>query len=150
MRHAPIAALAVLILAAPALADERATTRDAETMVHKAAALLKRDGKEKAFAVFNDPKGAFTYRDLYIAAYDLEGKCVAHGANKARIGKVMLEDKDADGKQFVKERVAIAKKDGKGWQEYKFLNPADGKIEAKVAYVELVDDVILVCGAYKP
>jgi cytochrome c len=144
------ATAALLCTASPALAGDRATTKDAETMVHKAVELVKRDGKEKAFAVFNDPKGAFTFRALYIAAYDLEGKCVAHGAKKERIGKNAIEDKDADGKLFVKERVAVAKKDGKGWQEYKFMNPADGKVEAKVAYFEVVDGVILVCGAYKP
>jgi len=144
------AAAALLLTATPALAGDRATTKDAETMVHKAVELVKRDGKEKALAVFSDPKGAFTYRDLYIAAYDLEGKCVAHGAKKERIGKNSIEEKDADGKLFVKERVAIAKKDGKGWQEYKFINPADGKMESKVAYFEVVDGVILVCGAYKP
>jgi signal transduction histidine kinase len=145
-----IAAAALLCFTPLALAEERATTRDAEIMVHRAVAMLKKEGKEKAFATFNDPKGAFTYRDLYIAAYDLDGKCVAHGAKKDRVGKSFLDDKDADGKLFVKERVALAKKDGKGWQEYKFANPATGKVEAKVAYFETVDGVILVCGAYKP
>jgi len=145
-----IAVAALLSFSPLALAEERATTKDAETMVHRAAALLKKEGKEKAIATFNDPKGAFTYRDLYIAAYDLEGKCVAHGAKKDRVGKSFIDDKDADGKFFVKERVALAKKDGKGWQEYKFSNPATGKVESKVAYLELVDGVILVCGAYKP
>ena len=132
-----------------ALAQERATTKEAETMVHRAVDFLKKEGKEKAYATFNDPKGAFTYRDLYIVVYDLEGKCVAHGAKKERIGKNLSEDKDADGKQFVKERVEIAKKDGKGWQEYKFQNPATKAVETKVAYLERVGDVIVACGAYK-
>jgi cytochrome c len=149
MRRA-VAIAALLCLAPLAQAEERATTKDAETMVHRAVAMMKKEGREKAFAVFNDTKGAFTYRDLYIAAYDLEGKCVAHGSKKDRVGKSFIDDKDADGRLFVKERVALAKKDGKGWQEYKFQNPATGKVEAKVAYFEAVDGVILVCGAYKP
>ena len=149
LRHLFAATLA-LSLTAAAQAQEYATTKEAEAMVHKAVEYVKAHGQEAAFKEFNEANGKFTYRDLYIAAYDLEGKCVAHGAKKERIGKNSIEEKDADGKLFVKERVAAAKKDGKGWQEYKFTNPADGKLESKVAYFEVVDGVILVCGAYKP
>lgn len=146
---AALLALAVL-LPSTSTASDRATTKEAEAMVKKAVELLKKEGKAKALEVFSDPKGAFTYRDLYIAAYDLEGKCVAHGAKKERVGKNFLADKDADGKAFVAERIQIAKEKGKGWQEYKFLNPATKAVEHKVAYFELVDGVIVTCGAYKP
>ncbi len=144
-------AVATLVAFAPAAAraEERATTKEAEAMVHQAVAFVKKEGKQKAFAVFSDPKGAFTYRDLYIAAYDLSGKCVAHGQKKDRIGKDMLNDKDPDGKPFVAERIRIAREKGSGWQEYKVMNPATQQVEKKVAYFELVDDVILVCGAYR-
>jgi cytochrome c len=143
-----LAALAALAPLA-AHAQGRATTKDAERMVHKAAEFLKKEGKLKALQVFNDPKGPFTYQDLYMIAYDLEGNCLAHGANKARVGKNFLHDKDPDGKEFVRERVEIAKNQGKGWQEYRYLNPSNNKVEVKVAYIELVDGVILICGAYK-
>jgi hypothetical protein len=49
----------------------------------------------------------------------------------------------------VKERVEIAKRNGKGWQEYKFQNPLTKRVEQKVAYFERVGDVIVLCGAYK-
>jgi signal transduction histidine kinase len=146
---AALLALAVLLPSA-STASDRATTKEAEAMVKKAVELLKKEGKAKALEVFSDPKGAFTYRDLYIAAYDLEGKCVAHGAKKERVGKNFLADKDADGKAFVAERIQIAKEKGKGWQEYKFMNPATKAVEHKVAYFELVDGVVITCGAYKP
>jgi cytochrome c len=145
-----LASLLLLALPVMPLAEDRATTKEAETMVHRAVEYLKKEGSQKAFTTFSDPKGAFTYRDLYITVYDLEGKCLAHGAKSERIGKNLLEDKDADGRQFVKERVQIAKKDGKGWQEYKFLNPATKQVEHKVAYLERVGDVVVVCGAYRP
>jgi signal transduction histidine kinase len=146
-----LAALAALALLVPVAsrAEEYATTKDAALMVRHAVAFLKKEGKEKAFAEFNDPKGRFTYRDLYIMVYDLNGKCVSHGAKKERIGKDFLEEKDVDGKQFVKERVEIAKRNGKGWQEYKFQNPLTKRVEQKVAYFERVGDVIVLCGAYK-
>ena len=150
MKKLLAAATLLLALWPAARAEERATTKLAEAMVHKAVEFLKKEGPEKAYATFSDPKGIFTYRDLYITVYDMNGKCLAHGANKDRVGKSLINDKDADGKLFVKERVEIAARDGKGWQEYKFLNPANQKVEIKVAYLERVGDVIVVCGAYKP
>jgi signal transduction histidine kinase len=147
----PIVALALLVLAPTlALGAERASPKEAELMVHKAVEFLNKEGKEKALAVFNDSKGPFTYRDLYIIAYDSKGTCLAHPLKRERVGKNNLEDKDADGHQFVKERVEIAARDGKGWQQYKWQNPANKMVEVKVAFFEKVGDVILVAGAYKP
>jgi cytochrome c len=145
-----VAAVAIAVVVPAALAEERATTREAEALVRQAAAFLKKEGRERAFAVFSDPHGPFTYRDLYMTVYDLEGRCLAHGAKKERIGKSLVDDRDADGKLFVRERVELARKAPKGWQEYKFLNPATKRIEDKVAYFEVVDGLILLSGAYKP
>ena len=104
----------------------------------------------KAFASFTDPKGPFTYRDLYVVAYGFDGKCLAHGQKKERVGKSLIDDKAADGKLFIRERVKLAKEQGKFWQEYQFTNPATKKVENKVAYCEGVDGVIICSGAYKP
>jgi cytochrome c len=149
MRKLAVAAAIATLLPVAALAEEYATTKDAELMVHQAVAFLKKEGKEKAFPVFSDPKGRFAYRDLYIMVYDMTGTCLAHGAKKERIGKNLMEEKDVDGKQFVKERIEIANQHGKGWQEYKFQNPVTKKVEQKVAYFEKAGDVVVVCGAYK-
>lgn len=149
MRKLVTLAVLACLLPAAAAAQEYATTKEAEMMVHQAVSFLKKEGKEKAFEVFNDPKGRFTYRDLYIMVYDMSGNCVSHGAKKDRIGKNFMDEKDADGKQFVKERIQIARDHGKGWQEYKFQNPLTKQIEQKVSYFERVGDVVVCCGAYK-
>jgi cytochrome c len=128
---------------------DKGTPAEAEAMVKKAVAYYKANGRDAAFAEFSTPKGKFVDRDLYILVYDLNGKCLAHGANQKMIGLDLLEMKDPDGKAYVKERVEIAKTKGKGWQEYKFTNPVSKKIEPKTAYLEKVDDVIIGCGAYK-
>lgn len=142
--------LALLAWLVPAArAEEHATTKDAEQLVHRAAAFLKKEGRAKAIAVFNDRHGSFVYRDLYVFAYDLDGTCLAHPTQPQRVGKNNLADKDPDGKLFVKERIEIAKKNGKGWQEYKFDNPLTHRVEQKVAYFELADGVLLVSGAYR-
>ena len=131
-------AMAVALLATPVFApafpsqaetNDWATPKDAERIVHGAVARIQKVGKEKAFAAFNDRQGSFTYRDLYVTVYDFSGKCLAHGGDQGRIGRDLSNDKDADGKAFIKERLAMAKADGKGWQEYKFKNPLSKKIE---------------------
>ncbi len=130
-------------------AAEFGTAAEAEALVKKAIQLIKAEGRDKAFAEINNPKGKFVDRDLYIFVYDMNGKCVSHGFNPKMIGKELLEMKDPDGKFFVKERVEIAKTKGKGWQDYKFTDPITKQIEPKSAYVERVDNLIVGCGVYK-
>ncbi len=152
MRKATTVTLAIVFLCVSFFmlyAAEKGTKAEAEAMVKKAVAYYKANGKAKALTEFSNPKGQFVDRDLYIFAYDLNGKCVAHGANQKMIGIDLLAMKDPDGKEYVKERVEIAKTKGQGWQDYKFPNPVSKKIEQKAAYLEKVDDVILGCGAYK-
>lgn len=152
MRQVFVAALtAVFLLAGRSAppAAEKGTAAEAEAMVKKAVAYYKANGRDKAFAEFSNPKGQFVDRDLYIFVYDFSGKCVAHGANQKMIGIDLLEMKDPDGKQYVKERIAIARTKGQGWQDYKFPNPTSKKIEQKSAYIEKLGDYVIGCGAYK-
>lgn len=128
---------------------EKTSRKEAEVMVKKAVAFIKANGKEKAFAEFNNHKGKFTDRDLYITVYDLNGKCLSHGQNLKMIGKDLIELKDSDGKLFIKERMETAKKSGKGWQDYKYTNPMTKSIEQKSAYFEKYQDVVIAGGIYK-
>lgn len=141
---------ASLLLATTALAEERATPQDAEELVKTGIAYLKKHGQAKAFREFQNKSGPFVYKDLYLAIYDTTGKCVVHGADPSRVGKGFLDAKDPDGKLFIKERIDVARASGHGWQDYKFKNPATGKVEQKTSYFEQVGDVIFTAGAYKP
>jgi cytochrome c len=125
------------------------TKAEAEAMVKKAIVFAKAQGKDKALAEISKPGGSFTKGALYVFVYDLQGKVKAHGQNPKLVDKDMLEAKDPDGVFYVKERIALVKAKGKGWQDYKFNNPTSNKIEAKTAYVELYEDLIFGCGVYK-
>lgn len=142
--------LGMCFVAAPLWAQTRGTKEEAQAMVKKAVAAIKADGKEKAFAAIDDPKGPFRDRDLYVVVYDLQGKCLAHGANPKQIGKDLIGLRDPDGKFFVKERVELAKTHDNFWQDYKFLNPMTKLIEPKSMYLEKVGDILVGCGIYKP
>ncbi len=153
MRKTLVALVAVFALPHLALAEERAkaTTKEAEMMVHKAIEYVAKEGKEKALAAFNDPKGPFTYLDLYVLVQDLDGKVLAHGRNQKLVGRNDTNTKDAQGKyHFARRMLELGKGPGKGWLEYTFENPQSKKLETKVAYVERAGDLIISCGVFKP
>jgi len=128
--------------------EQFATKKEAEAMVVKAVAALKADrAKTLDEITAKDPK--YVDRDLYAVVYDMTGKVLAHGANNRMVGKDLIDLKDPDGKEFVKERVELAKSKGKFWQDYKFTDPESRKMLPKEAYCEKVDDAIVCAGVYK-
>lgn len=131
-----------------ALAADVGTKDEATAMAKKAIGFLKTNGADKAYAEISNPKGQFVDRDLYVVVYDMNGKCLAHGANAKMIGRDLIDNKDVDGKEFMKERVEMMKKQASGWQDYKFRNPTTNQIEPKAMYIERVNDVIVGCGVY--
>lgn len=142
----------MMLTALGAGAAEKGTADEAVAMVKKAAEFMKKNGKEKAFAEFNNPKGQFIQKDLYIFVFGANGDGIelANGANVKLVGKNLLEMKDADGKFLIKDILAVGMgKEGKGWIDYKWPNPTTGTIDGKRTYVERVDDVVIGCGIYK-
>ncbi len=132
-----------------AFPGESGTAQEAVAMVQKAIAYIKAQGQEKGLAEISNLKGPFVDRDLYVTVYDMNGKCLAHGANPKMIGKDLIGLKDPDGTAFVKQRVETAKIKDKFWIDYKFTNPVSKKIEPKSQYCERAGDIIVSCGIYK-
>ena len=142
----------LMMLTLSAGAAEKGSADEAVAMVKKAADYLKKNGKEKAFAEFNNAKGQFIQTDLYIFAFMANGDGIeqANGANYRLVGKNVKEMRDADGKFLIKEILALGMgKEGKGWVDYKWPNPTTGNIDSKRTYVERVEDVVIGCGIYQ-
>jgi cytochrome c len=132
-----------------ASAGEEGTKEEAVAMVKKAIEYIKANGNEKAFEEISNPKGQFIDRDLYVVVYDMNAKCLAHGQKKNMIGKELIDFKDTDGKEYMKERIELMKKQQSAWQDYKFMNPVSKKIEPKSMYIERFGDLIIGSGVYK-
>jgi len=133
-----------------ASAAERGTAAEASALIKKGIAYLKANGPEKSYAAFNDPQGQFVDRDLYLFVFDMNGKTLAHGANKKLLDKNLIALKDADGKAFIKEFIDVANTKGKGWIDYKWPHPQTKAIENKSTYIEKLDDGTLIgVGIYK-
>ena len=146
------ALLSVFVLAwgiHAALAAEKGTKEEAVAMAKKAVAFLKTNGREKAFAEFNNPKGQFVDRDLYVFVGDMQGRCLAHCTMPEMAGKDMMEVQDPDGRYITKERLKLLKQSNSAWQTYKYLNPTTKKVETKSTYLERVGDLYIGVGVYQ-
>jgi cytochrome c len=151
-RFAITSTLLSLLLSTVALgvhAQSKATAAEATAMVKKGIAFVKANGKEKGYAEISNKKGQFIDRDLYLVVYGLDGTVHAHGANERLIGKNVIDLRDIDGKPYVQERVDLAKSKGTFWQDYKYTNPTNKKIEPKSMYCEKLDDTVVCGGIYK-
>lgn len=149
IKYSMCIALGAMILSGPAMADDHGTKAEAEALVKKTIEVIKTDGTEKTFAAITAKDPKFIDRDLYPVAYDIEGNCIAHGANAKLVGKNLLDVQDSDGTYFVKERTEKAKTENHFWQDYKYVNPVSKKIEPKQAYCEKLEKAIICAGAYK-
>jgi len=129
-------------------ADNFATAKDAEAMVAKAVKAVSAN-RQGAFKEITGKDKKWVHLDLYPVVYDMNGKCLAHGQNEKQVGKDLIGIADADGKEFIKERVELAGSKGKFWQDYKFTDPVSKKILPKSAYCEKTADVIVCAGVYK-
>jgi cytochrome c len=143
------AIVALACIGGSALATQGATKDEAVAMVKKAVASIKSDGPDKAYPKIDDQSGPFVDRDLYIVVYGLDGKVLAHGADKARIGTDQIDAKDADGKEFVKERVTLAETQPSFWQAYKFMNLVTKQVKPKQMYCEHLDKTVVCGGIYQ-
>jgi cytochrome c len=145
------AALVAAMIAMPngaVIAAEPATKEQAVAMVQKAVAAIKADGPDKAYAEIDNKSGPFVDGDLYIAVVGLDGVLLAYGADGPRVGDNVMNLKDVDGKEVVKERMALAKTQPSFWQSYKYMNPVTKTVEPKQMYCERLDETVVCGGVY--
>lgn len=148
--HFTSATLLLATLAVPfAHAEDFGKPKEAEALVAKAKKHILADGADKAYADFTGKAAGWVDRDLYVVVYDMSGKVLAHGQNPKQVGKDLMDFQDADGKEFIKERVSLAKQKGTFWQDYKFTDPVTKKILPKSTYCEKVTETVVCVGVYK-
>jgi signal transduction histidine kinase len=149
MRSYLIPVLACL-MALP-LGAQAADRPKAEALVKEGIAFLKANGKEKFIAEVQKGSGKFHVKPgstLYLAAYDMNGVVVAHGADAALMGLNRLNVKDPDGVQYIKAQITAGQQKGGGWVNFKRLNPDTRKIEAKTSYCLAAEGLVIFCGVY--
>lgn len=130
----------------PVQAADFGTAQEAKAMLERAVVELKA-GEAGALAKFNDARGGFRDRDLYIFCADKDGKLVAHPA--LPLGTDMRILKDKTGKAFGEQLFAAAK-EGQ-YNEVSYMWPRLGSTDpvAKVSYMTRVGNDLCGVGFYQ-
>ncbi|HSC24990.1 MAG TPA: cache domain-containing protein [Candidatus Babeliales bacterium] len=102
-------------------------------LVRRGYQYMKSNGVSAAKKEFSE-KGINTYHlgDLYLFVYDMKGKCIAHGGNSSLIGQNQFDEKDQDGRYYIREMIDQARAGG-GWVDFKIKNSFQS------TYIEKVD-----------
>jgi signal transduction histidine kinase len=137
---------AVLALALSASAGDRGTAQEAQALLDRAVKAVQAD-EAKALAAFNDPKGGYQDRDLYVFCSGPDGKITASRDPKL-VGSDTTAVKGPDGRLVGKEIAEIGKKGG-GTLEYKWPNPVTNKVETKFSYIKQAGKQVCGVGTFK-
>src|SRR5574343_1494412 len=106
-----LAGLALALAAAAAQAADHATPREARALFDQAVRYLQVNGPDKAWVAFNNRKGPFVRKDLYVYVIDRQGTYVANGAApEALAGLKVLDSVDAAGNPLFREMIAVTEK----------------------------------------
>lgn len=149
MRGARTSTVLVLALLAAgvATAEERGTPADAQALLDRAVALIETEGVAVALTAFNDSRGRFVDRDLYVFCMGPEFKITAHLDPGLR-GVDVATLKDPDGKEIGREMIMIAKRGG-GSIEYRWVNPVSKAVETKISFLKGAGTQYCGVGAYR-
>ena len=112
-----------------------ATEQQVVAFVEKAAAHVKAVGKKQALADFSDPNGQFREGEIYVFAEDFKGNELASGGQPELVGQSILDVQDSSGVYLVRELIATARDQARGWVGYVWDNPETAEQQEKRAYV---------------
>jgi TRAP-type uncharacterized transport system substrate-binding protein len=137
--------LALFAAASPAGAVSEFGTRDeAVAMVHRVQEMFKKLGAEGTFAAIKRKAPGTIDRDLY--AYVIDTKdftnwvVMANGAIPTMTTGTSLWDfRDQNGKYLGRQQAEVCKS-GRGWVDFRWLNPVTQQIDDKSAYIERIGD----------
>ncbi len=133
-----------------AWAQQNIALDQARELTVEAANLLKEQGIDAARRTFHAP-GKFRHDEIYVNVIDANGTWLVYPPNPKNEGKSVLNVRDADGKLLVQEIIRVAREEGEGWVEYRWLNPATNAIEPKATFVRHVPErgLIAYVGIYR-
>jgi signal transduction histidine kinase len=142
--HTMTLALAATLFVAPLAQAQDAppTSADAkriETLVNQAAALIKAQGKQAAFAQFRTRDSKWWYGSTYLFAYDENLNVLLNPAFPKREGTNVHGQTDANGKPMHDDFLKVVRAHGSGWVDYVFPKPGETKPSQKWTFVKAVD-----------
>jgi signal transduction histidine kinase len=114
--------------------------------VKDAVAQIEQQGPA-AFPLFHDPTGPFIAKDAYIFVFDSKGIDLVNPGFPNLEGRNLMDLKDTQGKQLIREMFKVIQTSGSGWVDYMWPKPGESVATQKSAYVskaKLGDQWVLV------
>ena len=128
---------------------QQGTAEEAAALVRRALQHRRSCGSTEAFLRdITEPAKGFHDRDMYVFVLDDQGHYLAFGGNKAKVGTRVQDIAGIDGDGLLANIVNQARHEP-GWVEYDITNPASGKVQTKMSFVQEVDGLYAGCGVYK-
>ena len=129
-------------------ADQEAVVK---TLVEKAAASFQLKGRDHALKLISSLDGGFRKGSVYTFAVSMEGVTLSHPANRRLIGRNVINLKGANGKEFIKDFIAVARDPGSGWVEYWWPRHGEKEPSLKRSYIMKVPkyDILVGAGYYR-
>lgn len=104
-------------------------------LIDKACDAIRKNGLEKAFALFDDSEGEFRTEYTYVFVYDEKDHCLFNPNYQELVGKTPPEMEKTIGR-VVQDFLMLAKEKGEGWQKVTVRNPVTKEPEEKELYVK--------------
>ncbi|MBC7681759.1 MAG: cache domain-containing protein [Ferruginibacter sp.] len=128
---------------------QQGSAEEAVALVDRALAHRRRGASRDSFLRdLTNPTQGFFDRDMYVFVLDRSGSYVAFGGNLAKVGTRVQDIAGIDGEGLLRAIYAQAEHEP-GWVEYDITNPTTGRVQTKMSFVQLVDDLAVGCGVYK-
>lgn len=128
---------------------QQGSAEEAVELVGRAVEQRRRSASREAFVrTVTDPAQGFYDRDMYVFVLDDDGTYLAFGGNPAKVGTRVQDIPGIDGQGLVDGIIAQARREP-GWVEYDINNPTTGRVQTKMSFVQLVDELYVGCGVYR-
>jgi signal transduction histidine kinase len=108
-----------------------------EDVVNRASTVLADEGRA-GFVKLRDKTGHFVFMDTYVFVLTPEGIELVNPGQPSMEGKNIINLKDVNGKELIRECLDQASKNGGGWVEYYWYKPGDNTPMRKLTYVRQV------------
>jgi methyl-accepting chemotaxis protein len=128
---------------------QQGSAEEAVALVDRALAHRRRGASRDSFLRdLTNPTQGFHDRDMYVFVLNRSGNYVAFAGNPAKVGTRVQDIAGIDGTGLLRAIYAQADREP-GWVEYDITNPTTGRVQTKMSFVQLVDDLAVGCGVYK-
>ena len=127
---------------------QQGSAEEARALVEKALAHRRCGSRDSFLRELTNPAQGFHDRDMYVFVLDRNGTYVAFGGNPAKVGTRVQDIAGIDGSGLLQSIYNQAEHEP-GWVEYDITNPTTGRVQTKMSFVQLVDDLAVGCGVYK-